>query len=272
MNYLMAILAGAIQGLTEFLPVSSSAHLLFFHQFFSFDLVSNLAFDVALHWGTFLALLIYFFKDVKNLIISFFKSIRALDFISSQSRLPWLIIIGTIPAVIAGLLFDDLIENFFHQGETGLVLVCVALIIVSVIFILAEKLAKNNLRLAEMSWGTALLCGLAQACALIPGVSRSGGTISAGLLLGLNRVEAARFSFLLSMPIVFGAATKQLIKISFVGAIDWPLFVLGIFVSLIVGYIVIAGLLKYLERHSLNIFAYYRLSLAVLVLLWLWWR
>lgn len=274
MNYFFSILAGIIQGLTEFLPISSSGHLVLFHEFFpdlglsasGGKLPDDLVFDVALHLGTLLALVWFFYKDIEKIFRGFFSSLANWNLANNfNQRLAWLIIIGTIPAVIAGYFFEDFISNNLRSSY----LVALMFIIVAILFWLFEKYSVRQKDLQAMSKFDALLVGLAQLIALIPGVSRSGITIIAGLGRQLKREEAARFSFLLSVPVVFGAGLKKLIGLERLAAGDFFILLLGFLASAITGYFSIKYLLKYLSRHSLNIFAWYRLIIGCLILIWL---
>ncbi|MFA5020956.1 MAG: undecaprenyl-diphosphatase UppP [Patescibacteria group bacterium] len=270
MPYFLAILAGAIQGLTEFIPVSSTAHLVIFHDLLGFNLPDNLAFDAILHLGTFFALLAFFWREVWNLIKGFFASLTNWNLKNDfNQRLAWLILIGSIPAVIAGFLLNDLIDQYLHNGRLAIIVIAVALILVALLFWLAEKYAKQIDGLKELTWQKSLLVGLAQALALIPGVSRSGLTIIAGLGQKLKREEAAKFSFLLSMPIIFGAGAKSLLQVGFDQNINWLLLACGFLSALIFGYLAVRFLLKYLNSHSLSAFAWYRVILAAALIVWL---
>ncbi|MFA5125170.1 MAG: undecaprenyl-diphosphatase UppP [Patescibacteria group bacterium] len=270
MNYLWAILAGLVQGVAEFLPISSSGHLVILHDILRFNLPDNLTFDIVLHLGTFLSLLVFFWRDILRLIRGFFSSLAKWNFRGdSNQRLAWLIIIGTIPAVLVGYFFDDFIEQVFHEGRFAALIVAIMLIVVAILFWLLEKYAKR-LRTAEsLKWWESLVIGAGQAIALIPGTSRSGITICAGLMLKLTREQAARFSFLLSMPVVLGAGVKSLLQIESLTVAEWPLLAVGFLAAAISGYFAIKFLLKYLIDHSLGVFAWYRVILAVLILLWL---
>ncbi|MFA6593869.1 MAG: undecaprenyl-diphosphatase UppP [Candidatus Buchananbacteria bacterium] len=270
MNYILAIIAGLIQGVAEFLPISSSGHLVLLHDILKFNLPDNLTFDIVLHLGTFLSLLVFFWRDIIHLVKGFFSSLvkRNLSGDADQ-RLAWLIIIGTIPAALAGYFFNDFIEQAFHEGKLATLVVAVMLIIVAVLFWLLEKYAQRLRTADSLKWWEALIIGAAQAIALIPGTSRSGITICAGLMLKLTREQAAKFSFLLSMPVILGAGIKSLGQIESVTAADWPLLVIGFITAALSGYFAIKFLLKYLINHSLSVFAWYRVVLACLILLWL---
>lgn len=242
-----------IQGATEFIPISSSAHLVIFPALLKIPQPS-LFFDISLHFGTFLALLVYFRKQ----IVDFFK-LRAENF-----NLLKAIMVASIPAAVAGALFSDFFEGFFQKPLWA----ALFLIFNGFFLLVAERLAtfkktKLNLNLSE-----ALAIGTAQAFAIFPGISRSGATISAGLLLGLKREEAARFSFLLGLPIFFGSFLFELKKVSLSQIYFMPVLV-GIFVSFITGYIVIDFLLKYLKQNTLYLFAVYSLLLGLASAWWL---
>jgi len=265
MDYLLSIFAGVIQGLTEFLPVSSSGHLVLFHEIFNFNFPDNVLFDVSLHLGTFVALFIFFYRDIEKMIRGFFSSLSNWNLKNNYNqRLAWLVIIGTIPAVIVGYLFDDFIEQNFRSPLT----VGIMLIVVGILFWISEKKSIRQNNLQSMKRSDALLVGIAQILALIPGTSRSGITIIAGMGRKLKRDEAARFSFLLSMPIIFGAGIKKIIDIDSFGDVNFLLLFVGGISSAITGYFVVKYLIKYLSGHSLNIFAWYRLTIGCLILIW----
>lgn len=266
MSYLLAIFAGLIQGITEFLPISSSGHLLIFHDIFQLDFFDDKFFDVALHLATLLAVVVFFKKDIEKIIRGFFSSLFNWNLANNfNQRLAWLIIIGTLPAVFFGYFFDDLITAYLRSPY----LVATALIIVGLLFFVAEKIAQKTKTIQELRPLDALLMGLAQAVALIPGVSRSGITIIAGLGRKLKREEAARFSFLLSAPVIFGAGLKALIDLGSWSAINWPVLILSFIAAAISGYLSIKFLISYLSRYSLRVFAWYRLAVGGLILLWL---
>lgn len=270
MNYLLAILAGIIQGATEFIPVSSTAHLVIFHDLLKFNLPDNLAFDAILHLGTFFALLIVFWREALNLIKGFFSSLTNWNLKNDfNQRLSWLIIIGSIPAVVFGMMLNDFIDQNLHEGRLAIAIIAAMLVIVAVLFWLVEKYAKQTADIKEMNWQKSLICGLAQAVALIPGVSRSGITIIAGMGQNLKREEAAKFSFLLSMPVILGAGLKSLLDVSFSQEVNFSLLFLGFFSALISGYLAVKFFLQYLNSHSLSVFAWYRVILAVVLVFWL---
>ena len=202
MNFWQAIILGLIQGLTEFIPVSSSGHLVLAHHALGvFD--SGLAFDVALHSGTLLALLVFFYKDLWELLLGLLGK-------NDKQKLAWLLVMATVPAVIAGVLLESAAESKFRSVR----LVAINLMVVALIMLLAERYAaklKHKTPLDKITKLQALIMGVAQAAAVVPGVSRSGGTITAGLFAGVDRVAATRFSFLLAVPITAGAILKVLV-------------------------------------------------------------
>jgi len=252
-NYFLAILAGAVQGLTEFLPVSSTGHLIIFEKIFGISQQEfGLAFDASLHLGTLLAVLLYFFRDY----------LKIFDF---RNKLYLKLIVGTIPAAIFGLLFDSKIESSIRE----LWIVGIALIVFSFVIILSEKYGSQNKSGKKITTQKSFLIGLAQSIALIPGISRSGATISAGLFLGLTREEAARFAFILSGPIIAGAGTLKFLHIiaSHPQASDLNFFLIGIASSAIFGFLTIKYFLKYLSTKTLYPFVVYRIILGIILLL-----
>ncbi len=260
MSILQALILGLVQGLTEFIPISSSGHLVLLHQAMG---ISNggLAFDVALHMGTLMALLLFFHKDIVSLARSLFVK-------SKHTRLAWLLALATIPAVIAGVLLESAAATAFRSVK----LVGINLIVVALVMIWAErhfqKRAKHT-ALDSINKKQALAAGFAQAAAIIPGVSRSGATITAGLFVGLDRVVATRFSFLLAIPITLGAVVKVIFTESGISEIqsEFTLFSVGIASALVSGLFAIKFLLSYLSKHSLSAFAYYRIILGLTVLI-----
>jgi undecaprenyl-diphosphatase len=252
------VILSVLQGITEFLPISSSAHLLLFP--WAFNLPNpGLAFDAAIHIGTALALVIFFWRDFYNLI-------------KKRDRLILYILIASVPAALAGFLGDKLIEEYLHQGSLAPLIVGVGIIFFGGLMYYVDHHAKLDKDLGHIGKKKALFIGLAQVLALIPGTSRSGITITAGEFLGLDRESAARFSFLLATPISLGAGLYKLLQIvkePSNGLSIW-LVVLGIVISFITGMIVIKWLLDYLKKHSLLIFVWYRFILgASVVALWL---
>lgn len=259
MMYLVVIILAAIQGITEFLPISSSAHLYLFPWIFN---ITNpgLAFDAAIHIGTALALLIFFWKDFYNLI-------------KERNKLLWWILIATIPAAMVGFFGDKLIEQTFHQSSFAPLIIGVGMIFFSLVMWWVDRTAKLEADITHIGMKRALIVGFAQVLALIPGTSRSGITITAGEFLGLKRSDAARFSFLLATPISLGAGLYkfvQLVSEPMQNGVTLGMTLLGIVVSFGVGIAVIAWLLDYLKKHSLLVFVVYRVALgSLVVLIWL---
>ncbi len=255
---LEAIILGILQGLTEFIPVSSSAHLILFPWFFNWQgTVNTLSFDVALHFGTLIALIFYFRKDWTGLLKTSTK----------KDGMIWKLLIGTIPAAAAGLLLHDWVE----QARNPLIIVF-TLCAVSVLMILSERVYKKSPRsgIDKISRKDALFIGIAQAFALVPGVSRSGITIIAGLTRGLKRDDSARFSFLLSTPAVAGASILEAKKLMSLDSIEPDIFIVGIITSAVTGYFAIKYLLYFFQNHSLRPFAYYRFFLAFVIIMIMW--
>jgi undecaprenyl-diphosphatase len=265
--HLQAFILGIVQGLTEFLPVSSSAHLILFPWFFGWTdtLIDTLTFDVALHAGTLLAILWYFFTDWMELTRGFFRIITKRRIEEFRERLILYIILATIPAALVGLFLEKVVEENFRNP----LLISLPLLVVSFLMIYAESRPRPSYLLKRMTLKDSLTIGLAQSLALLPGVSRSGITITTGLLRGYDREAATRFSFLLSTPAIAGAAFLHLRHL-FSGAAfqDWPIFAIGFFSSAVSGYLAIAFLMQYLRKHTLNVFASYRLALATFIILW----
>ncbi len=261
MNTFDAIILGIIQGLAEFLPISSSGHLIIARDLFGWQGSTDLAFDAVLQLATVLALIFYFHKDIFHLIKSLLRMIMGKIVEKKDKIMAWAIIIGTIPAIIVGILLEKYMETTFRSAF----LVCIILIIGSGVMFLAEKFATKNKPLTVKK---GIAVGFFQCLALIPGFSRSGATISGGLLLGLTREEAARFSFLLSIPIIFGSGLKKLIEIihSGVFATNSINLFFGSLTAFVVGIFAIEFLMKFLKKYSLNIFIYYRVILAVTVM------
>ena len=245
-----AIILGIVQGITEFFPVSSTAHLILFPWFFSWNgEVNTMTFDIALHGGTLLALLACFYKDWANL------------FLKDRQKL-FYIIIATIPAGVIGVLFNKTIE---HTLRNPLVIVF-SLTGFGLLMLAAEKYSKKNHHNPGMT--DSIIIGIAQAVALIPGVSRSGITITAGLFRNLTRESAARFSFLLSTPVIGGAALLEGSKLlKNPGTYHFDIFTAGFISAFISGFFAIKFLLYFLKRHPLNFFVYYRFLLAAIILL-----
>jgi len=273
LSLIEAILLGIIQGLTEFLPISSTGHLTVAGKLM--NLVSPehpeqwTAFIAIIQLGTLLAVLVYFWNDLISIVKDFFVDnlVKKNKFSeqSANSKLGWLIIIGTIPVVIIGLAFKDAIEGALTKN---LYVIAASLIVLALILALAEKIAKFKKDLEHITIIDSIVIGLAQALALIPGSSRSGTTITAGLFVGLKRETAARFSFLLSVPAVLGSGILQLFEaLEFVDQAMIVNIVVATIVSAISGYLAIDFLLKYLRKNSTFLFVYYRIALGLIILI-----
>lgn len=260
-----AIILGIIQGLTEFIPVSSSGHLVTIPRLFKWQDL-GLAFDVACHWGTLVALIVYFRKDWAVMLAGLLQRKTESSDLSGRLVLP--IIVACAPAGLAGVVLGDKIDSL--RGWNWLVqMVALVLIGVGLIMLLAERVGKKQRGISEMRWPDFLLIGVAQAFALVPGVSRSGITIATGLFLNLERAAAARFSFLLSTPIVFGAGLFELAKLIKTGVSWGELGILGIgfLTSACSGFLAIAFLMRYLSKKPLDPFVTYRICFGIFLLL-----
>ena len=265
LELLQAILLGIVQGLTEFLPVSSSGHLLLGQYFLGLDPDRfGLPFDVALHMGTLVAVVSFFWRDLLRMAFAFFRSFGHRDLANDpDQRMAYLIIASTVPASLIGFLF----EGFFEETVRSPWVVVFNFVLVGALFITGEVVGTRTRRASKLGFGEAVGIGFAQAAALVPGVSRSGATITLGLFLGLRREEAARFSFLMSVPIIAGAGGLELGEVISDGmdAAQSLLFVVGFLTSAAVGYVTIRFLLNYLTNHSLRAFAFYRFGVAAVV-------
>ncbi|MFT4927734.1 MAG: undecaprenyl-diphosphatase [Phenylobacterium sp.] len=264
MSTLEIIILAIIQGLTEFLPISSSAHLILPSQLLGWK-DQGLAFDVAVHVGTLMAVLLYFRQDVTQITIAWFSSLTGEQ--SANSRLAWCIIIGTIPAALAGLLLKDYVEVYARSISV----IAGTTIIFGLLLGWADRTAPQIKVIEQITFKNALMIGLAQAVALIPGTSRSGITMTAGLMLGLDRQSAARFSFLLSIPIITLAGGYHTLKLATGDiAVDWAAIVLGTVISFISAYACIHYFLVWLERVGMKPFVIYRLILGVVLIGFVW--
>lgn len=272
MDIFSALFLGVLQGITEFLPISSSGHLVLAEHFMKLDVEAMKSFDVAVHFGTLLAILIYFRKDFWALIKgSFWYAGKVLGIkkemtpqLKDSASLSGWIILATVPAVIVGLFFADYLDANFRNANS----VAVMMIAVGVLFFVAEYIA---VRVAKtgLTMKNTILIGVAQACALIPGVSRSGATISAGLAQGISREAAARFSFLLGAVAITAASALSLYH-ALKGEIAMPPFDLmsaGIASSFVSGYAAIAFLMRFLKKHTLRVFGVYRVVVGFALLL-----
>jgi undecaprenyl-diphosphatase len=266
LEFLEAILLGVVQGLTEFLPVSSSGHLLLGQYFLGLDQDRfGLPFDVALHLGTLVAVVSFFWRNLLRMAGAFVRSLSpgGRNLADPDQRLAYLILASTIPAALIGFLF----ENFFETAVRSPWVVFFSLVLVGILFIVGEAVGAKTRLADKLRFSEAVGIGLAQAAALVPGVSRSGATITLGLFLGLRREEAARFSFLMSVPIIAGAGSLQLADVASEGmdAQGVLMFGSGFVSSAVVGYLAIKFFLRFVTHHSLRAFAYYRFALAAVV-------
>lgn len=260
MSVIEAIVLGIVQGLTEFLPVSSSGHLLILQRWLGVE-GTGLTFDVALHLGTLFALLLYFWNDLTQLI-------RASSKPSKERRLLLLLGLATVPAAILGYLLEDAAESTFRSP----LLVAINLSVFGALMLAAEAFAKRYNRPREIlniSRKQAMIMGFAQSLAIVPGVSRSGSTITAGLAAGLDRIAATRFSFLLGIPIIAGAAAKVLLSSEGLASVraDKDIFAIGVATAFLSGLLAIKFMLSYLAKHDLSVFAYYRFVVAGIIIL-----
>jgi undecaprenyl-diphosphatase len=266
-----AIILAVVQGLTEFLPISSTAHLILFPWLFGWT-EPGLAFDVALHVGTLFAVALYFLRTWVELIAAGFgihyPATTAAEELHQRRRLFWYLVAGTIPAGLAGYFFEHQIEGLLRKP----VPIALMMILVGVLMWMVEASGRLDRGVERVSLANSLAIGCAQATALVPGVSRSGITIVAGLACGLTREAAARFSFLLATPVIAGAAAKELPKIlrlRHAGGMELPLstLLIAIAVSAVVGYLVIGFFLRYLQTRTLKIYIYYRIAFGIVILL-----
>ncbi len=271
MDIIEILILGFIQGIAEFLPISSSAHLIIFRDIFGIGagMSANmeLTFDIALHFGTLLAIGVFFFWEFIRMIQKgFTKGVK-----DDEGKILWYLVAATIPAAIVGVLFEESIEKIIRSNY---VVIALALAFMGIIIYLADKYSKQSKGIKEMTLKDAVIIGCSQVFALIPGFSRSGTTIACGRVLGLDRESAAKFSFFLSAPVVLGAVVLQLIKGSAWSVIMANLgtFISGILVSFVIGLLCIKYLLKYLQKHNFKIFMIYRVVLAVIVLVYIFIR
>lgn len=254
MEIYQALILGIVQGLTELLPISSSAHLTIIPWIFNWNIPE--AFDVALHFGTLLAIVLYFFKDWIELIKGgYLYAVKKEKTV--QGRMFWYIVLATIPGGIIGFLLDHFLEDALNRP----IIIAVAVIIMGIVLYIIDKRAKSKVTYEEMTLKQTFLIGLSQALAFIPGVSRSGVTITTARAMGIKREAAAKYTFLLSTPIVFAATVLKFKDFVF----NLP-FVIGVISSFIVGLIVIKFLLKYIQKGSFKIFAVYRVIFGLIII------
>lgn len=262
LSWIQAIILGISQGLTEFLPISSTAHTLIISRLLGWP-DPGAAFTAFTQIGTELAVVLYFRKDLVRIIYAWFasftnKSVRA----TPDAKMGWYVIIGSIPIALAGVFFKDSIET----TARNLWLVAGALIVMGIVLGLVDRFAKLTKKQGELTGRHAIYFGIGQALALIPGVSRSGATITAGLAMGFKRDMVARYSFLLAIPAVFGSAAYTAGDISTDNFVNWPATIISTVISFIVGYFVIASLMKYLQTRTFLPFVIYRITLGSMLL------
>jgi undecaprenyl-diphosphatase len=266
MGLFEAVVLGVVQGLTEFLPISSSAHLRFVGAAFGWK-DPGAAYTAVIQIGTELAVLVYFARDIARIVWAWLGSLFGRRKKDPDARMGWLIIVGTIPIVVLGLIFQNRIETTFRD----LRIEAIALAGFSLVLFWADRVGVKKGRLADLTTGDGILFGLAQSLALIPGVSRSGGTITAGLFIGYTREAAARYSFLLAIPAVLGSGLYEAYSALKKGGlhgpeIDWQPTIVSTVIAFVVGLGVIAWFLRYLTRGSFTPFVVYRILVGLLVL------
>ena len=257
-NIFQSIILGVVQSISEFLPISSSGHLAVIPQFFDWKLQS-LSFDIALHLGTAIAVIAFFWKDWVKLIKAFVQTIKNRKLQTPDEKLIWYIIAATIPAAVAGYFFESQIENIFRHPPT----ISYAFLFTAFVLYISDGWNQKNLEIKSLKFFQALIVSLAQVIALMPGISRSGMTIAAGRFIGLTRENAARFSFLLATPIILGAAIFSIKDFVFENI---PALILGTVVSAFVGYFAIKWFLIFIKKYPLWYFSVYLVILALLTL------
>ncbi len=274
MELFQAVVLGIVQGLTEFLPVSSSAHLIIVPWLLGWD-AFGLAFDVSLHLGTLAAILGYFRHDLIAIPRGLIAERGALTQrqlpVDPMARLGIYILVASIPAAFVGLVAEDAIDRTFHSipvSDAAIAAIAVVLIIGGMLLEVADRRMMRMTRspgTEAVSFRQAMIVGLAQTLSLIPGASRSGTTITAGLFVGLSRPDAARFSFLLGVPLIAGAGAVQMadLAVNGLGSVSLSVFIVGMLTAALTGYLAIAGLLRFLQHHSVTVFVVYRIGLGV---------
>lgn len=269
MDILQAIILGLVQGATEFIPVSSSGHLVLVPWLLRWE-SPDLVFDTVVHWGTLVAVLAYFWRDWLVLISAWLRGLLRWDWRDPQARLMWLLIVGSIPAAVIGYLLEDFFESLFGKPAW----VSVFLLVTAALLALSERLGQRTRDMDDLRWPDALVIGLGQAAAIAPGISRSGATMAAGLFRGLRRAIAARFSFLLATPIIFGAGLFKLLDLFSMPdpLAQVPALAAGFLAAAVSGYFCIWGLLRYLQRGRMYPFAIYCACAGLLGLTVVWLR
>ncbi len=268
MDIIQGIIIGIVQGLTEFLPVSSSAHLVFIQNILGVE--SSLAFDTFLHLGTLIAVLWFFRWDIIKMLKSWISSLQ--DIIQGRfregfyedpyKRLAWYVILATIPVALVGVLFEDAVDALFAGA---LYVPAFFLFVTGTILYLSQRMASGNINMNNISKKEALFMGLGQACAILPGLSRSGTTIASGLVIGLDKEFAAKFSFIISIPAILGAFVLQVKDIGSALDVNFLPVLLGFVASIIAGYLAIRWMLDLIKNRSLDIFAYYCWIVGIVV-------
>lgn len=263
-----AIILGVIEGITEFLPISSTGHLTIAEKMLGYSISDSsiTAFTAIIQSGAVLATVVYFWKDISRVLMAWIRGLFVKKYRkNSDYKYGWAIIIGSIPIAIVGILFKDEIETVLRS----LWFVAIALILWSLVMWWADKKAKQNLHEEDINWRDTLAVGIAQCLALIPGVSRSGATMSAGLLRNFDRVAVTKLSFFLSIPALSAAGILQIIsKHSAIGAsVGWTATIIATLISFVVAYISVAWLLKFVAKHDYSVFIWYRVIVGVLLLI-----
>lgn len=257
-----SIVLGLVQGITEFLPISSTAHLALMPWFFNWK-DPGLAFDVALHIGTLFAVIYYFWRDWTTIILESVQAVLTRNFRNNpNARTGFFIIIATIPGALFGILLEEQAGGILRHP----IFIALSVFVFGVILFLADRFSKKQKEISEMTLLDCLIIGFAQALAIIPGVSRSGISITGGLVRNFKRDEAARFSFLISTPLIFGAILFESRHLDYASVISAP-FIGGILASAVFGFLSIKYLLRYLQTKSYTVFVIYRIALAALILL-----
>jgi len=260
MSIFKAVILGIIQGVAEFLPISSSAHLIIFPYLFGWE-ESGLAFDIALHFGTMMAVLVIFFKDWWNLFIGAISDIKTKKK-TTNGKMFWYLVVATVPAALIGLLLDDVVENVIRNN---IWIIAIALAVMGLLIYFGDKWAskhyKKETNFENITMKQALIVGISQAFAVIPGFSRSGTTILAGRLQGISKEAITKFTFLLSVPVICGATILKVGDLELTKEV-----IIGIISSFAMGVIAIKFLLTYIKKHDFSVFAFYRVILAIIVL------
>lgn len=270
MNYLQAIVLGVVQGITEFLPISSSGHLVLVPMFLNWNIPEEqiFPFDVLIQLGTLLAVIIYFRKDLWNILLGVINGVFSKKpFGNPSAVLGWQIVVATIPAVVIGIFLKDIVEQTFKSPlATALFLWGTALLL-----LLSEQVGKQIKTIQKTTWLDALIIGLFQVLSMFPGISRSGSTIAGGVLRNVKREDAARFSFLMSIPVMFGAGLLSIFDLLNIPDLTTflPVLITGFIVAAVVGYVSIHWLLKFLIRNSLKSFAIYCFLIGLVAIIFI---